>query len=37
VWSESLFGVCRGRRADLVVMAGFLQLVADTLMISPAA
>lgn len=26
-WSESIFGVCRARRADLVVMAGFLQLV----------
>lgn len=26
-WGESIFGVCRARRADLVVMAGFLQLV----------
>jgi phosphoribosylglycinamide formyltransferase-1 len=26
-WSDSIFGVCRARRADLVVMAGFLQLV----------
>jgi phosphoribosylglycinamide formyltransferase-1 len=26
-WSETIFGVCRARRADLVVMAGFLSLV----------
>ena len=26
-WSEELFAVCRSARADLVVMAGFLQLV----------
>jgi phosphoribosylglycinamide formyltransferase-1 len=26
-WSAAIFGVCQARRADLVVMAGFLQLV----------
>lgn len=26
-WSEAVFGVCQARRAELVVMAGFLQLV----------